>query len=58
MKRRTKGVLLVGGLAVAAVASEFELAADETWGLVAGPAGVPLPMHLYWHAEVICGHRH
>jgi hypothetical protein len=26
---------------------EFELAADETWGLVAGPAGVPLPLHLY-----------
>src|SRR5438034_7224414 len=22
---------------------EFELAADETWGLVAGQAGVPLP---------------
>jgi hypothetical protein len=26
---------------------EFELAADETWGLLAGPAGVPLPVHLY-----------
>jgi hypothetical protein len=26
---------------------EFEVAADETWGLVAGPAGVPLPLHLY-----------
>jgi hypothetical protein len=26
---------------------EFELAADETWGLLAGPAGVPLPLHLY-----------
>ena len=26
---------------------EFEIAADETWGLVAGPAGVPLPLHLY-----------
>jgi hypothetical protein len=26
---------------------EFELAADETWGLVAGPAGVPLPVHVY-----------
>jgi len=26
---------------------EFELAADETWGLVAGEAGVPLPLHLY-----------
>ena len=25
----------------------FEVAADETWGLVAGPAGVPLPLHLY-----------
>jgi hypothetical protein len=26
---------------------EFELAADETWGLLAGPAGVPLPLHIY-----------
>jgi hypothetical protein len=26
---------------------EFEVAADETWGLVAGPAGVPLLLHLY-----------
>ena len=26
---------------------EFEVAADETWGLLAGPAGVPLPVHLY-----------
>ena len=26
---------------------EFEVAADETWGLVAGAAGVPLPLHLY-----------
>jgi hypothetical protein len=26
---------------------EFEVAADETWGLLAGPAGVPLPMRLY-----------
>jgi hypothetical protein len=26
---------------------EFEFAADETWGLLAGPAGVPLPVHLY-----------
>jgi hypothetical protein len=26
---------------------EFEVAADETWGLVAGPAGVPIPLHLY-----------
>lgn len=25
----------------------FEVAADETWGLMAGPAGVPLPLHLY-----------
>ena len=26
---------------------EFEVAADETWGLVVGPAGVPIPLHLY-----------
>jgi hypothetical protein len=26
---------------------EFEVAADETWGLVAGQAGVLLPVHLY-----------
>jgi hypothetical protein len=26
---------------------EFEVAADETWGLLAGPAGVPLPLRLY-----------
>ena len=26
---------------------EFEVAADETWGLLAGPDGVPLPLHLY-----------
>ncbi len=26
---------------------EFEVAADETWGLLAGPTGVPLPMRLY-----------
>jgi hypothetical protein len=26
---------------------EFEVAADETWGLVAGPAGLLLPLHLY-----------
>jgi hypothetical protein len=26
---------------------EFELAVDETWGLVAGPAGVLLPLRLY-----------
>jgi hypothetical protein len=26
---------------------EFEVVADETWGLVAGPAGVLLPLHLY-----------
>ena len=26
---------------------EFELAADETWGLVAGQAGVPLPLRVY-----------
>ena len=28
---------------------EFEVAADETWGLLVGPAGVPLPVHLYCH---------
>ena len=26
---------------------ELEVPADETWGLLVGPAGVPLPMHLY-----------
>ena len=26
---------------------EFEVAADETWGLLIGPDGVLLPMHLY-----------
>jgi hypothetical protein len=26
---------------------EFEVAADETWGLLAGPAGIALPLHLY-----------
>ena len=26
---------------------EFEVGADETWGLLVGPAGVPLPVHLY-----------
>jgi hypothetical protein len=31
----------------AAQSREFELAADETWGLLAGPAGVPLPLHIY-----------
>jgi hypothetical protein len=31
----------------AAQSRELELAADETWGLVAGRAGVPLPLHLY-----------
>ncbi|GKQ52719.1 hypothetical protein [Bradyrhizobium sp. Ce-3] len=31
----------------AAESREFEVAADETWGLLAGPAGVPLPMRLY-----------
>jgi hypothetical protein len=25
----------------------FEVAADETWGLLVGPAGVPLPVRLY-----------
>ena len=26
---------------------EFEVAANETWGLLAGPAGVPLPVRLH-----------
>jgi hypothetical protein len=26
---------------------ELEVAADEAWGLLVGPAGVPLPVHLY-----------
>lgn len=26
---------------------EFEVAADETWGLLVGPAGVPLPVRLH-----------
>lgn len=26
---------------------EFEVAADETWGLLVGPEGVPLPVRLY-----------
>jgi len=26
---------------------EFMLVADETWGLLIGPGGVPLPVHLY-----------
>jgi len=26
---------------------EFEVAANETWGLLVGPGGVPLPVHLY-----------
>lgn len=31
----------------AAEVREFEVGADETWGLLVGPAGVPLPVHLY-----------
>ena len=31
----------------AAESREFEIAAGETWGLVVGPAGIPLPVHLY-----------
>ena len=27
--------------------AEFEVGANETWGLLVGPAGVPLPVHLY-----------
>jgi hypothetical protein len=26
---------------------EFEVAADETWGLLAGSTGVLIPLHLY-----------
>ena len=26
---------------------EFELVAGGGWGLLAGPAGIPLPLHLY-----------
>ena len=26
---------------------EFEVAAGESWGLLVGPDGVPLPVHLY-----------
>ena len=31
----------------AAQTREFEVAADETWSLLVGPAGVPLPVRLY-----------
>jgi hypothetical protein len=31
----------------AAQSREFEAAADETWGLMVGPDGVPLPVRLY-----------
>jgi hypothetical protein len=31
----------------AAQKAEFEVVADETWGLLVGPDGVPLPVHLY-----------
>jgi hypothetical protein len=31
----------------AAQSREFEVAADETWALLVGPAGVPLPVHLH-----------
>jgi hypothetical protein len=31
----------------AAQKGEFEVGANETWGLLVGPAGVPLPMHIY-----------
>jgi hypothetical protein len=32
---------------VAAQDREFEVAVDETGGLLVGPAAVPLPPHLY-----------
>lgn len=31
----------------AAQSRDFEVAANETWGLMVGPDGAPLPMHLY-----------
>jgi hypothetical protein len=31
----------------AAESREFEVAANETWGLLVGPDGIPLPMRLY-----------
>src|SRR5262249_4272445 len=31
----------------AAERREFEVAAGETWGLLVGPAGVPLPVRIY-----------
>lgn len=31
----------------AAQKAEFEAVADETWGLLVGPDGTPLPLHLY-----------
>jgi hypothetical protein len=31
----------------AAQSREFEVGADETWGVLVGPAGVPLPLRLY-----------
>jgi hypothetical protein len=31
----------------AAQKGEFEVGVNETWGLLVGPAGVPLPVHLY-----------
>jgi hypothetical protein len=31
----------------AAQSREFEVGADESWSLLVGPAGVPLPVHLY-----------
>ena len=35
------------GASSAAQSRELEVAADETWALLVGPAGVPLPLHLY-----------
>jgi len=43
--RKTASALKVAS--GAAQDREFEVAADETWGLLVGSAAVPLPLHLY-----------